>query len=129
MGDNSGPGYRQYPNHRVTTEPVGVRVRVILRGEVLAESTDAVQMQETMEGSTVAPKVYYIPRQDVRMERLARSTHHTYCPFKGEASYFSLTDGPENLAWSYETPYDEMAAIREHLSFYPDKVDSIAVGG
>jgi uncharacterized protein (DUF427 family) len=75
--------------------------------------------------STVAPVVYYIPRSDVKMERLVRSAHHTYCPFKGQASYFSLKDGPENAVWSYEQPYDEMAALKDLLAFYPDRVDSI----
>ena len=57
------------------------------------------------------------------MDRLARSDHRTHCPFKGDASYFSLKDGPENAVWSYEQPYDEMMAIKERLAFYPDKVE------
>ena len=57
------------------------------------------------------------------MERLSRTEHSTYCPFKGHASYYSLKDGPENAVWSYEQPYDEAAAIRELLAFYPDKVE------
>jgi uncharacterized protein (DUF427 family) len=73
----------------------------------------------------VAPVVYYIPRQDVRMDRLVRSSHHTYCPFKGQASYYSLTNGAENAVWTYEEPYDEMLAIKERMAFYPDKVDAI----
>ena len=56
------------------------------------------------------------------MERLARPSHHTYCPFKGEASYYSIKGGPENAVWSYEKPYDEMTAIAGLLAFYPDKV-------
>jgi uncharacterized protein (DUF427 family) len=60
------------------------------------------------------------------MERLSRSPHQTYCPFKGQASYFSLKDGPENAVWSYEQPYDEMATLKDLLAFYPDRVDSIA---
>ena len=75
--------------------------------------------------STVAPTVYYIPRKDVHMDRLVPSRHTTYCPFKGDASYYSLKDGPENAIWSYEQPYDEMAAIRERLVFYPDKVELV----
>ena len=59
------------------------------------------------------------------MERFARTTHSTHCPFKGDASYYSLKGGAENAAWSYESPYDEMAAIKGHLAFYPDRVDSI----
>jgi uncharacterized protein (DUF427 family) len=55
------------------------------------------------------------------MERLARSSHRTHCPFKGDASYYSMSGGAENSAWSYEAPYDEMLAIKERLAFYPDK--------
>jgi len=122
---NPAPGYRKYPDHEISTKPAGVRVRVSFEGEVIADTTDAVAMQEaTGPGKkTVAPTVYYIPRRDVRMDRLARSSRSTYCPFKGNASYFSLKDGPENAAWSYEQPYDEAAAIRELLAFYPDKVE------
>jgi len=82
-------------------------------------------MQEAMESSTVAPVVSNIARKDVKMERLSRTTHQTYCPFKGHAAYYSLKDGPENAVWTYEKPYDEMSVLRELLAFYPDKVDSI----
>jgi uncharacterized protein (DUF427 family) len=71
----------------------------------------------------LAPVVYYIPRKDVKMDRLARTAHSTHCPFKGDASYFSVVNGPENAVWSYESPYDEMLAIKERLAFYPDKFE------
>jgi uncharacterized protein (DUF427 family) len=125
MSNNSAPGYKQYPDHRITTKPASVRVQVTFKGEVIADTTEAIQMQEAMEGSTVAPVVYYIPRKDVKMEWLSRTTHQTYCPFKGHAAYYSLKDGPENAVWTYEKPYDEMSVLRELLAFYPDKVDSI----
>ncbi len=126
---NSGPGFQQYPNHRIATRPAGVRVQVKLRGEVVADTRDAIALEEPMGGKTVAPVVYYIPRKDVKMERLTRASHETYCPFKGQASYYSFKDGPENAVWSYEQPYDEMLAIKELVAFYPDKVDSIAIVG
>jgi uncharacterized protein (DUF427 family) len=122
MGSNSGPGFKKYPKHRVTTRPAGVRVQVKLDGAVIADSREAVALEETPEGHVVAPVVYYLPRKDVKMDRLVRSSHETYCPFKGQASYYSVKDGPENAVWSYERPYDEMAAIRELLAFYPDKL-------
>jgi uncharacterized protein (DUF427 family) len=125
MTANSGPGYQQYPDHAVTTRPAGVRVQVIFKGEVIADTRDAVQLEEPHVGHVVAPVVYYIPRKDVKMELLVRTDHHTYCPFKGEASYYSLKDGPENAVWTYEQPYDEVLSIKELLAFYPDKVDSI----
>jgi uncharacterized protein (DUF427 family) len=118
MSANSGPGYAKHPEHRITTKPAGVRVQVKLKGEVIADSRDALVLQESK-----YPPVYYVPRKDVKMERLARTSHSTHCPFKGDASYFSLVNGPENAVWSYESPYDEVAAVREHLAFYPDKVD------
>ena len=121
MSANSGPGWKKYPDHRITTKPAGVRVRVKLDGEVIADTRDAIRLEE---GDY--PAVYYFPRKDVKMERLVRSKHQTVCPFKGTASYYSLANGAENAVWTYETPYDEMSVIKERLAFYPDKVDSIA---
>ena len=119
----SGPGYRTHPNHRLTARPAGGRVQVKLNGEVIADSVEAIRLEE----GDYAP-VYYFPRKDVRMERLSRTAHHTYCPFKGTASYFSLKGGAENAVWTYETPYDEMLAIKELVAFYSDKVESISHG-
>lgn len=124
---NPAPGYQKYPDHRITTRPAGVRVQVTHNGEVIAESSDAIALEEAMGAGkkTVAPVVYYIPRKDVKMQRLVRTNHQTHCPFKGDASYYSLKGGAEDAVWSYEEPYDEMLAIKDHLAFYPDKVDSI----
>jgi uncharacterized protein (DUF427 family) len=124
MSANSGPGFKKHPNHRITTQPAGVRVQVKFNGEVIADTRDAIRLDE----ATYAA-VYYIPRKDVKMEWLSRTSHQTYCPFKGQASYYSLVNGLENAVWTYEQPYDEMLAIKEHLAFYPDKVDSIAAVG
>jgi uncharacterized protein (DUF427 family) len=122
---NPAPGYKKYPGHHIETKPAGVRVRVKLKGELIADTKDAIALEEAMSSgsSTVAPVVYYIPRKDVKMNRLVRTTHHTHCPFKGDASYFSFKDGPENAVWSYEQPYDEMTVIKDSLAFYPDKVE------
>jgi uncharacterized protein (DUF427 family) len=124
---NAAPGFKDHPGHRITTKPAGVHVQIKFRGETIADTRDAVQLEEPMGGSTVSPIVYYIPREDVKMDRLVRTSHQTYCPFKGSASYYSLRQGPENAVWSYEQPYDEMLAIKGLLAFYPDKVDSVAV--
>ena len=120
--NNPAPGFAKRPDYRITTRPAGARVQVKLEGEILADSAEAVRLEEG-----TYPPVYYLPRKDVRMDRLARTSHHTYCPFKGEASYYSLKGGPENAVWSYEQPYDEMLVIRDLLAFYPEKVDSISV--
>lgn len=120
---SSGPGYKKHPEHRLAAKPAGARAQVRFNGEVIADSTEAIRLEE---GDY--PPVYYFPRKDVRMERLSRTSHQTYCPFKGTASYFSLEGGAENAVWTYETPYDEMLAIKELVAFYPDKVESISHG-
>jgi uncharacterized protein (DUF427 family) len=105
--------------------PAGVRVRVKFAGQVIAETREALRLQE----GSYAP-VYYVPRKDARMERLIRTSHTTYCPHKGHATYFSLHDGEtaRNAVWSYEKPFPEVAAIKDLLAFYPDKV-SVEIGG
>ena len=118
---STGPGYKKHPEHKVNTRPADMRVRVTFKGEVIADTREAIALDESK-----APVVYYIPRKDVNMNRLVRTSHQTYCPFKGEASYFSLKDGPDNAVWSYEQPYDEVSVIRDLLAFYRDKVDSIS---
>jgi len=120
---NSAPGFKKFPNHRLKLKPAKVRVRVKYKGEIIADTTAALALEEAMgpDTSTVAPVVYYIPRKDVHMDRLVRSSHGTHCPFKGDASYYSVAGGAENSVWSYESPYDEMLAIKDRLAFYPDK--------
>lgn len=119
---NPAPGFKKTPRSHIVTRPIGSRVRVTLKGEVLADSRNAVEMKE---GNY--PAVLYFPRQDVKMARLARTAHTTHCPYKGDASYFSIVNGPENAVWSYEQPYDEMLGIKDLVAFYPHKVDAIAV--
>ncbi|HYC37279.1 MAG TPA: DUF427 domain-containing protein [Usitatibacter sp.] len=122
---NPAPGFKQYPGHHVGVRPSSRHVVVKYRGEVIADTREAVELQEdTGEGKkTVAPIVYYIPRKDTRMDRLVKTDHRTHCPFKGDASYFSVKGGDDNAVWSYETPFDETASIKEHLAFYPDKFE------
>ncbi len=120
--DSGAAGFKSLPRNHIVTKPAGVRVRVTFRGEQIADTRDALEMKE---GAYAA--VYYIPRRDVRMERLERTAHTTHCPYKGHASYFSLVDGPANAVWTYEQPYDGILEIKDLLAFYPDKVDSISV--
>ena len=122
--DNSAPGFKKVPRSHIVTQRSHKRVRVTVNGEVIADSRAALELKE---GNY--PVAYYLPRKDVRMERLARTSHSTHCPFKGDASYFSIVDGPENAVWSYERPYDEMADIKDLLAFYPNKVDAITLSG
>ena len=119
--------YEEHPQHRIEIDAAPVGIRVTLHGEVLAQTTRGLNLRE---GNY--PAVVYVPRDDVNMERLTPSDLSTHCPFKGDASYFRFqARSPENsqqdsaskeVAWSYETPFDQMAAIRGHLAFYSDRV-------
>jgi uncharacterized protein (DUF427 family) len=111
------------PAHPITIERNLKRVVVSIGGTVLADSRDALILRE----AGYQP-VQYIPRKDVDMRLLERSAHATYCPYKGDCAYFSIPSGGEraiNAVWTYEAPYDAVAAIRNHLAFYPDRVDAI----
>lgn len=111
------------PDHPITIEPAGGRVVVTLGGRTIAETRRALKLQEAH-----YPPVFYIPREDAQMSLLERTDHATWCPYKGEAHYFSIAAGGEravNAVWSYETPHEAVARIRGHLAFYPDRVDAI----
>jgi uncharacterized protein (DUF427 family) len=113
------------PDHRVELRPGPGRVRVTFAGETIADSRYAVTVHETNHDP-----VHYLPRRDVRMDRLARTSRTTHCPYKGDASYFSLKAGDrtaENAVWTYETPFDEVIGIKEMVAFYTDRVDAIEV--
>jgi uncharacterized protein (DUF427 family) len=111
------------PDHPITITPNPHRIRVVLGGFIVAETTRSLTLKEAQ-----FPPVHYIPREDVQMDLLDRTDRRTYCPYKGDASYFMVTAGGlerANAAWSYETPYDAVKPIAGHLAFYPDKVDAI----
>lgn len=107
------------PDYRVDVLRRRNRVTVRLDGRLLAESTGCLLVDEQDHGL-----VFYVPRDDVRMELLERAELETRCPFKGQATHFVMADGtgPERLAWSYEDPYPEVARIRDHVAFYQDRV-------
>ena len=110
----------QNPNHQITIEPKPGRVRVKLEGTVIADSAQALTLAE----GKMQP-VIYVPRADIAMEHLVRTEHGTHCPFKGDASYFTVEAGGrrmENAAWSYEQPFEDVAAIAGHLAFYPERL-------
>jgi uncharacterized protein (DUF427 family) len=111
------------PDHPITIEPNRKRVRVVFNGRVVADTTRALTLKE----ASLRP-VQYIPRDDADMRHFVRTAHTTHCPYKGDAAYYSLTvDGrtAENAVWTYETPYPAMAPIKEHLAFYPARVERI----
>jgi len=116
---NPGPGYKKDPGHKVEIVPGPGHLKVMFAGEIIADTENAVTVIET----NYAP-VHYIPRTDVRSDVLEASSHATYCPFKGEARYWSITlggDRSENAVWAYDTPYDEVAALKDRMAFYPGK--------
>lgn len=99
------------------------RVRIVFAGEVVAASDNALAL---CEGDY--PPVLYIPRADARLPFYLRTEHSTHCPYKGDAAYFSLAVGDSvamNAVWTYEAPFDAVAAIKGHLAFYPNRVDAI----
>jgi uncharacterized protein (DUF427 family) len=111
------------PDHPISIAPNPARVIVSIAGRVIADTRRALTLKESS-----YPAVQYIPRQDVDMALLQRTDHATYCPYKGECAYYSIPVGGEraaNAVWTYETPYAAVAAIKDHLAFYPDRVDAI----
>jgi len=111
------------PDHPIAITPSTKRVRVTLGGQVIAETTQALRLQEAS-----YPPVLYIPRADARMDLFTKTSNASHCPYKGDASYYSVAAGgktAENAVWSYETPFPAMAEIKEYLAFYPNRVDGI----
>ncbi|UZJ33286.1 DUF427 domain-containing protein [Streptomyces endophytica] len=103
--------------HRIDVTQGTDHVRVEIDGRLVAESHRPLRLAETG-----YPVRYYLPPEDVRMDLLAPSGTHTVCPFKGTASYWSLADGPEDIAWAYPEPHDGVAQIKDHLCFYGAEV-------
>ena len=111
------------PDHPISIEANRSRVVVEVGGKIIADTRNALTLREAS-----YPAVQYIPRRDVDMAALARSEHTTYCPYKGDASYYSILAGGDrslNAVWTYETPFEAMAQIKDYVAFYPDRVDGI----
>ncbi len=112
------------PDHPITLVANPNRVIVSVAGRVVANSNSALVLQEA-----AYPAVQYLPMADVDQTLLQRTDNSTYCPYKGDASYYSITVGGErsvDAIWTYESPYEAVAAIKDHVAFYPDRVDAIA---
>jgi uncharacterized protein (DUF427 family) len=108
------------PDHPITITAHPGRVRALYQGHEIADSADALVLKEA-----TYPAVVYFPRQDVEMEALSRTDRDTYCPYKGHASYFTISRDAtiaQNAVWSYETPHPGMGAITGHVAFYPNAV-------
>ena len=112
------------PDHPITITRSTAHLVVKVAGRVIADTHEALSLKEAS-----YPAVQYIPRKDVNMTLLERTDNETYCPYKGDCHYFSIPIGGErskNAVWTYESPYDAVAQIKEYVAFYPDRVDSMA---
>ena len=112
------------PDHPISIRRNPARVLVSAAGRVIADTGNALTLREAD-----YPAVQYIPPEDVDFSQLERTDHATYCPYKGDCSYYSIPAGGEksvNAVWTYKDPYPAVAQIRGHVAFYPDRVDEIA---
>jgi uncharacterized protein (DUF427 family) len=112
------------PDHPISIDANPSRVVVTVGGRVIADTRNALTLREAS-----YPAVQYLPRRDVDMAALKRSEHTTFCPYKGYASYYSIPAGGDrsvNAVWTYESPFEAMAQIKDYLAFYPDRVDEIS---
>jgi len=111
------------PDHPISIDRNPNRVLISVAGRVIVDTREALTLREAS-----YPAVQYIPRKDVDMTLLERTNHATYCPYKGDCAYFSIPSGGErstNAVWTYEEPYAAVRRIKDHLAFYPDRVDAI----
>jgi uncharacterized protein (DUF427 family) len=114
------------PGHPISITPTRARITITVTGRRIADTREALSLKEAG-----YPPVYYVPRKDVDMTQLQRTSHQTYCPYKGDCAYYSIPAGGErsvNAVWTYEAPYTAVSAIQEYLAFYADRVDAIQVG-
>jgi uncharacterized protein (DUF427 family) len=124
---NPAPGYAKKPEHRVDLVPETRRLRVTFNGTAIADSSSTLRCEETGH-----EPVHYFPEKDVRLDLMQPTEHKTYCPFKGECSYWTVevegADGRKeaiNAVWGYRTPYDEAAPMAGHYAFYKTRIDAI----
>ena len=113
------------PDHPIAIAPARQRIMVTVAGLSIADTREALTLKEA-----AYPPVHYIPRKDVDMSQLERTSHQTYCPYKGDCAYYSIPAGGRrsvNAVWTYEAPYAAVSEIREYLAFYPGRVDAIQI--
>jgi uncharacterized protein (DUF427 family) len=118
----SRPVLQPGAGHPITITPTAQHVTVRINGEVVADTDAALTLQEA-----TLPAVQYIPLADVKNDMLRRTDTATYCPFKGDASYYSVVtssgDTVDDVIWTYQRPYPAVAEIAGHVAFYPDRAE------
>ena len=125
---NPAPGFAARPDHRVDLLPERRRVKVTFGGVTIADSNSALRVEETGHAA-----VHYLPEKDVRLDLMRPTEHHTRCPYKGEASYWTIelpagegaVQRSENAVWAYPSPYDEVTGLAGYYAFYTSRVDSV----
>ena len=127
---NPAPGFAARPDYRVDLLPESRRVKVVFGDVTIADSTAALRCEEIGHGP-----VHYLPQKDIRLDLLHPTEHHTRCPYKGEASYWTIevpaengaVRRSENAVWAYPSPYDEVPGLAGYYAFYTSRVDSITL--
>jgi uncharacterized protein (DUF427 family) len=127
---NPAPGFVTRPDHRVDLLPERRQVKVVFGGVTIADSNSALRVEETDHGP-----VHYLPEKDIRLDLMHATEHHTRCPYKGEASYWTIevpaenggVRRSENAVWAYPAPYDEVSELAGYYAFYTSRVDSITL--
>ena len=120
------PGHRDHPEHTVAETRLAHKVTASIDGQLVAESNDVIRVDETG-----MPPRFYFPREGIHVDKLERSDTTTHCPFKGDATYYNVTQGGRRLLdaiWSYEDPFDEHAQLKGRMAFYDDKHAGITFG-
>ena len=113
------------PDHPITIENKQAHIAVSVAGKVIADTREALSLKEAS-----YPAVIYVPRKDVDMSALKKTDHATYCPYKGDCSYYSIPVGGErsvNAIWTYENPYASVCQIKDYMAFYPDRIDAMKI--
>jgi uncharacterized protein (DUF427 family) len=102
---------------KITIKKLSATWYVRAGSKILGRSRNVLQLTEG-----VHKPVLYFPRDDLNMALFTKTDHSTHCPYKGDASYFTVSGDLENAAWSYETPIDDVLEIKGHIAFYTDRI-------
>ncbi len=127
MSNNPGPGYRHHPGYKVQIEPVAGKLELFVGGQLLGATERAVHVLETGHAAAL-----YLPLDELDPARLQASDTHTYCPFKGDANYWSVKlsgDVVADVFWEYARPFDEVAGLQGYAGVYLNRVSAVHLNG